>query len=71
MQTKGNPVHCKNCNKLLGYYHVLVGEIKCKCGHTAQYQVLTQSFIEAVQNGEDFVHRAHNPVIKHKAIALA
>lgn len=46
------PVLCKNCNKLLGYYHVLVGEIKCKCGHTAEYRVLSESFIEAVRKGD-------------------
>lgn len=67
MQGKGNPVNCRTCLALLGYYHVLVGEIKCKRGHTHQYQVLTESFIMAVQNGEALVYKDD---INRKAIAL-
>ena len=64
------PVHCKNCSKLLGYYHVLVGQIKCKCGHTAEYRVLTESFIKAVRDGEDIVHSMGTDVIKPNTIAV-
>lgn len=46
------PIMCKNCNKLLFYAHVFVGEIKCKCGHKAEYRMLTESFIQAVRNGD-------------------
>ena len=48
------PVHCKSCRKLLGKYHVLVGEIQCpRCNYRTEYRVLTERFITAVQDGDN------------------
>jgi len=48
------PVHCKSCRKLLGKYHVLVGEIQCpRCNYRTEYRVLTERFIRAVQDGDN------------------
>lgn len=51
-------VHCKNCNKLLFRAHVFVGEVKCKCGYTAEYRIMTESFVRMVQDGDAVVNRA-------------
>ena len=48
------PVHCKSCRKLLGKYHVQVGEIQCpRCNYRTEYRVLTERFIRAVQDGDN------------------
>ena len=47
-------VLCRNCFKLLFYAHVFVGQAKCKCGHVAEYHVLTESFIKQVQEVGDY-----------------
>ena len=56
------PVHCKNCHKLMFYAHVFVGEVKHKCGYTGQYQMMTETFRRSVEAGEP---------IKLKPIAVA
>jgi len=50
------PVHCKSCRKLLGKYHVLVGEIQCpRCNYRTEYRVLTERFIQAIQHGDTVI----------------
>lgn len=52
------PINCNNCAKLLLMAAVFVGEIKCgRCNHKAEYRLLTESFIVAVQEGETFMTR--------------
>lgn len=65
-------LRCKSCTCLLAKAQVFVGVIKCKrCGHTAEYRLLTDSFIKAVQEGDIYEHDHADGVHNHNAIALA
>lgn len=50
-------VLCRNCFKLMFYAQVFVGEAKCKCGHVAEYHVITASFIKSVQNSDNISNK--------------
>lgn len=64
-------LHCKNCNCLLLKAKVFVGEIKCRrCNHVAEYRLLTDSFIKAVQEGDMYEHNHAEGAHNHKTIAL-
>lgn len=56
MQAELKEIHCKNCARLLLKAQVFVGEIKCgRCNHIAEYRLLTESFMQAVAEGEHFM----------------
>lgn len=47
------PIRCKSCTKLLAMANVFDGEIKCRaCNYLTHYSLLTESFLEAVKEGE-------------------
>lgn len=71
MNSKGmKAVLCRNCHRLLGYYHVVVGELKCgRCNHVAEYHVLTESFIHQVQEQGDYDPAHDHSSSKHIALA--